>query len=313
MEIKWLKDFLTLNSEGNFRIAAGIRGVSQPAFSRRIQALEVWLGAQLIDRSTQPSQLTEEGKLFLPVAEKIVNLVDTSKQDIQERIHEDNKRMTFAALSSLAQIFIPGWLKDLRSLTDTNQFVVKTDFDNTEDYFAALEENYLDFFICYELEDHKLNEDELLYDSLKLGVETLIPVVSPKSDGSPSLWLADKPTGPIPCLHSLSERSPSPIKRHMQEKYGYHEFKSVYETSISSTLKAMAIEGFGLAWIPSAHIVDALDSGILVRACEPADDILVDIVIYRCLKHKEPRVKKFWGVLLQQMITPASSSEKAKK
>ncbi|MFV2034828.1 MAG: LysR substrate-binding domain-containing protein, partial [Halocynthiibacter sp.] len=134
---------------------------------------------------------------------------------------------------------------------------------------------------------------------LKLGVETLVPVVSPKSDGTPSWWLPGEPSGEIPCLHTLSERTPSPIRRHMQSKYGTHKFKSVYESSIAPTLKAMAIEGFGLAWIPSAHIVDDLASGRLVRAAEPKDDIVVDITIYRCLKYSEPRVEKFWKILLQ--------------
>jgi LysR family transcriptional regulator, hypochlorite-specific transcription factor HypT len=51
MDTKCLIDVLVLRSEGNFRIAAEQRGVSQPAFSRRIQALEAWVGAALIDRA----------------------------------------------------------------------------------------------------------------------------------------------------------------------------------------------------------------------------------------------------------------------
>jgi len=307
MEIKWLKDFLALSSEGNFRIAAQLRGVSQPAFSRRIQALEVWIGAPLIDRSTQPSQLTGPGRQFLPVAQKIVDLADTGKQDIQNQIQKDSERMGFATLSSLAQIFIPRWLKELRPLINTNQFIVKSDFDTVEDYFAIVEENTLDFFVCYEHPDHKLNNDTAVFASLKLGTETLVPVVSPKSDGAPSWWLPDKPNGAIPCLHTLTKRTPSPVLRHMEGKYGHHEFQSVYESSIAPTLKAMAIEGFGLAWIPSAHIVDELASGTLVRAGEPADEILVDITIYRCLEYNEPRVEKFWNVLLQQQKSLSES------
>ena len=76
MEIKWLKDFLVLNCEGNFRIAAKLRHVSQPAFSRRIQALEAWIGTPLINRNSKPSQLTEAGELFLPVAQEIVDLAE---------------------------------------------------------------------------------------------------------------------------------------------------------------------------------------------------------------------------------------------
>lgn len=299
MEIKWLKDFLVLSSEGNFRIAAQARGVSQPAFSRRIQALEVWLDAPLIDRSTQPSQLTGAGKMFLPVAQQIVDLADTGKQAIQNRSHEDSARINFAALSSLAQIFIPGWLKELGSLIDTNQIVVKTDFDTTEDYFAALQDNSFDFFICYELPEDRLKEDDADYTSMKLGTETLVAVVSPKSDGTPQYWLPDAPTEPIHCLHSLTELSPSPIRRHMEERYGHHEFKSVYVSSISTPLKAMAIEGFGLAWIPATHIVEELANGILVRAGEVADDIVVDITIYRYLQNDEPKIEKFWAALLK--------------
>jgi len=300
METKWLKDFLVLSAEGNFRVAAQQRNVSQPAFSRRIQALEAWLGVPLIDRSQQPSQLTEAGQLFLPVAQTIVDLATSVKQDIQTQVQEDKDRMNFAAISTLAQIFIPGWLKGLRQFIDSTQFVVKTNFATIEDYFAALDDNTMDFFICYEAPAHRFHEDETVFSSLKLDTETLVPVVSPNKDGTARWWLPDTQKGPIPCLHSLSSRSPSPIKRHMESRYGPHYFKSVYESSIAPTLKAMAIEGFGLAWIPSAHIAAELDSGQLVRAGDLADDIQVDIRIYRCLKHSEPRVEKFWDGLLAQ-------------
>lgn len=300
MEIKWLHDFLMLNSEGNFRIAAQKRSVSQPAFSRRIKALEIWIGAPLIDRSIHPSQLTEAGKLFLPVAQKIVDLAKASKNEVQTHIREDRERIGFATISSLAQIFIPGWLKTLRPFMDACQFEVKTDFDTIKDYFGVLEDNSLDFFICYEDPKYRFFEDEQLFTSLKLGVESLVPVVSPSPDGSPRWWLPETHGAPIPCLHTLSDKSPSPIRHHMENKYNNISFKSVYDSSSGPTLKAMAIEGFGLAWVPQSHIVDDLAAGRLVRAAEPADDILVDIRIYRCLRYDEPRVEKFWDVLQQR-------------
>jgi len=299
MELKWLKDFLTLCSTGNFRVAAQQRCVSQPAFSRRIEALEAWIGAPLIDRGSQPSQLTEAGELFWPVAKKIVDLAKAGKQDIQTHIQEDKERISFVTFSSLAQIFIPGWLKTLRPFIDANQFVIKIDCDTIEECFSVLEENTLDFFICYEDHDHRFLENKQVFTSLKLGTETLIPVVSPKSDGTPRWWLPDKPTGQIPCLHTVSKNSPSPVWHHMNSKYRNHRFKSIYDSTIAPPLKAMAIEGFGLAWIPSTHITDELASGQLVRAAEQADDIVVDIKIYRSLKNTEPRVEKLWQVLLK--------------
>ncbi len=39
--------------------------ISQPAFSRRIKALEEAIGVELFDRTTSPLQLSEEGKIFI--------------------------------------------------------------------------------------------------------------------------------------------------------------------------------------------------------------------------------------------------------
>ena len=75
MDIKWLDDFIALAELGSFSAAAKARCVTQSAFSRRIQALELWLGVPLFDRSTYPISLTEHGKNFVSYAEKILDLV----------------------------------------------------------------------------------------------------------------------------------------------------------------------------------------------------------------------------------------------
>lgn len=48
IETKWLYDFLTLEKCRNFSQAAIIRNVSQPAFSRRIRALEHAVGVNCL-------------------------------------------------------------------------------------------------------------------------------------------------------------------------------------------------------------------------------------------------------------------------
>ena len=49
IETKWLYDFLTLEKCRNFSQAAVSRNVSQPAFSRRIRALEQAIGVELFN------------------------------------------------------------------------------------------------------------------------------------------------------------------------------------------------------------------------------------------------------------------------
>lgn len=300
MELKWLKDFLALNCTGNFRVAATQRCVSQPAFSRRIQALETWIGALLIDRSSQPSQLTEAGKLFLPVAQKIVELSKEGKEDIQALLREEKEKIRFATLTTLSQVFLPVWLKNLQPLNHTARYIIKTEYLTNADYFRALKGNHVDFFISYVKTNTQLPHDTSIFTSLKLGEDSFVPVASPKNEGTLRWWLPDKPKGPIPCLHTLSNDSPWPIKAHMEETYSDLAFKSVYDSSAGPTLKEMALEGFGIAWLPLALVTDELASGRLVRVAEKADDIYVDIRIYRCLSNIEPRVEKFWQALLVQ-------------
>jgi DNA-binding transcriptional LysR family regulator len=300
MELKWLEDFLTLSASGNFRAAAALRGVSQPAFSRRIQSLEAWVGATLVDRSSQPSRLTDAGEVFKPPAQEMVRLAYLARDDIQVKIQDDSEKIRFSTLSTLAQFFMPTWLKKLQSSVDTDKFLVRTDFGSVADYLAALEENTVDFFICYEDPKDGFHNDETKFISLKLGEEALVPVVSPDKDGTPSWWLPAKPEGPIPYLHTASTPAFWPLKDHLKKRYADLNFNIVYESSIATALKAMAIEGFGVAWIPNAIIADDLANGRLVRAAELADDIIVDIKIYRCAKYSEPRVEEFWQALLQQ-------------
>src|ERR1700761_139876 len=58
MDLGWLDDYLALRELGSFTAAAERRRLSQPAFSRRIQALEAWLGVTLVDRSCRPPRFT---------------------------------------------------------------------------------------------------------------------------------------------------------------------------------------------------------------------------------------------------------------
>src|SRR6202042_2009798 len=52
--------------------AAAALPLAQPSLSRLIQRLEQQLGARLLDRTPQGSQLTEAGEVFLPQAKALL-------------------------------------------------------------------------------------------------------------------------------------------------------------------------------------------------------------------------------------------------
>jgi DNA-binding transcriptional LysR family regulator len=78
METKWLEDFVSLAETRSFSRSAQLRHVTQPAFSRRIQSLEAWAGADLVDRSSYPTRLTPAGEtLYAQALEMLQSLQNT--------------------------------------------------------------------------------------------------------------------------------------------------------------------------------------------------------------------------------------------
>jgi DNA-binding transcriptional LysR family regulator len=57
MRLEWLEDVIAVMETGSFNAAAKRRFVTQPAFSRRIRALEEYVGTELFDRDRKPVRL----------------------------------------------------------------------------------------------------------------------------------------------------------------------------------------------------------------------------------------------------------------
>src|SRR5450631_4935415 len=93
MDTRWFQDFVTLAEVRNFTRAAEIRNVSQAAFSRRVQALEHWLGAKLIDRTAFPTRLTPAGERFRTVAVGLLDQIAYAKTELGDVAPRDHLRI----------------------------------------------------------------------------------------------------------------------------------------------------------------------------------------------------------------------------
>jgi len=76
-----LRTFLRVAEVGSFSAVAVERGVTQPAISRQVSALEEHFGTRLVQRSTHAVTLTEEGRDLVPAAQQLVDSADA----LQER------------------------------------------------------------------------------------------------------------------------------------------------------------------------------------------------------------------------------------
>ncbi|WP_266181366.1 LysR family transcriptional regulator [Dyella humicola] len=71
-----LQSFLRVAQTGSFSAVAAERGVTQPAVSRQVSALEDYLGIRLVHRSTQAVTLTDEGREFVASAQHLVDAAE---------------------------------------------------------------------------------------------------------------------------------------------------------------------------------------------------------------------------------------------
>ena len=84
MDTKWLEDFVSLAETRSFSRSAQLRHVTQSAFSRRIQSLEAWAGADLINRSSYPTTLTPAGKKLYSKALELLQSLQSVKSEMKD-------------------------------------------------------------------------------------------------------------------------------------------------------------------------------------------------------------------------------------
>lgn len=265
METKWLEDFVSLAETRSFSRSAQLRHVTQPAFSRRIQSLEAWAGVDLVDRSSYPTTLTPAGQTLYAQALELLQSLQNTRAMLRGHDVGGQEFIEFAVPHTLAFTFFPSWLADLRQ--NFGQVKSRLIALNVHDAAMRLVEGGCDLLIAYHHPSQPLQLDPERYDMVVLGQEVIAPYVKPGPDGAPLFQLPGHVNRPLPYLGYapgaylgavtdwILKQSATPI--HLDR---------VYETDMAEGLKAMAIEGHGIAFLPSSAVRKELQTGQLVLA-----------------------------------------------
>ncbi|QGM48002.1 LysR family transcriptional regulator [Methylocystis heyeri] len=117
MELQWIDDFLALCQTRNFTRAAEARCTTQPAYSRRVQKLEEWLGAPLFYRESRPVSLTPAGEAFLSRAHRLREEIFDARRAVLTASSHFRKSLRIYTTNTLASAFLCPWLgmQDLKS------------------------------------------------------------------------------------------------------------------------------------------------------------------------------------------------------
>lgn len=275
MNVSWLEDFLVLATTGNFSRAADERHMTQPAFGRRVRALEEWVGIELFDRSSQPVRLTEAGRWFHGVAHDLLAQVARVPGEARAVAEASSSSLRFAATHALSFTFMPGWLRSFEAHTMAGTIQLESDvLPRCE---ALMEQSKVQFVVCHAHPKAigRLQADG--YPSVKIGADVLMPVTAVDSSGHPIHKLQAGKVG-VPLLSYSAESGLGRILRETRlDALEGVSTRTVFTAHLASVLRTMVLDGRGVAWLPQTLIQDDLASHRVARA--GVEDLCFDLEI----------------------------------
>lgn len=306
MQLIWLEDFATLARELHFSRAAQLRHVTQPAFSRRINALERWLDAALIERTSRSVRLTPAGQHFADEVQDILRGVYRARRDVQTISRGVEDSLSIAATHALSFTFLPGWIK---RATDPRQMsALNVISDSMEGCEIKMLRGEVGFLLCHAEGAHEGPLDSGAFRRTTVGRDTLIALAAPRPAHRPAsdphgdaLWRLDGPATDIPCLsYSRGSGLGRILARKTQaweKRPGMPVLRTQVRAQLAITLLEMAKEGQGVAWLPESLAREDIAAGTLVRAGGADFDVAVDIALYRPAGRLPPSAEAFWDRL----------------
>lgn len=243
MDIKQLQYFLAIAEEGQITKAAKKLHVAQPALSQQLRLLEDELGIQLLERGSRKIRLTEEGIALRNRARQLVELMDTTTQELREINQGLKGTISIGTVPSVGTKFLPERIQLFHGQYPEINFQIWE--GETFELLDMLNQGIVDIGIvraCFDLEPYK---------SISLPSDPMIAAmhkdwnIGTQLNHINMLELAEKPL----LLHSGA--TPRIIEYCRQ--YGFEPRILCKSTDVRSVI-ALADKGIGIAIIPKSSM-----------------------------------------------------------
>jgi len=250
--LELIKTFREVAQQGNFSRAAARLSMSKATVSKYIAELETRFGVRLLNRSTRSVSLTDAGALLLERSTPMLELVELTQSELQERAVQPAGRVRIAAPPGMGQGALPELL---------GQFMGY----------------YPDVDISLHLTSRSVDLAEEGIDiALRLGpivdqnliVRRLVPIKLVVC-ASPRYWRRNgMPQSPIDlsrhvALTNAADGS-NPQWRFEEEGRAVDvSVKSRMDSTDSGALVQVALQGFGVIYLPALVVQSHIDHGEL--------------------------------------------------
>ncbi len=187
----------------------------------------------------------------------------------------------FAVPHTLAFAFFPQWLMTLkRGFPALKSRLTAL---NVHDAVLRLTEGHCDLLIAYHHASQPLQLAPERYEMLSLGEETLAPYSRPTARAGRCSACPAAPGVPLPFLsYAAGAYMARLVEQIVKQAPQPPQLDTVYETDMAESLKAMALEGHGLAFLPASSVRKDLRARRLVSAGDGGGwELTMEVRIYR--------------------------------
>jgi LysR family hydrogen peroxide-inducible transcriptional activator len=283
--IKQLEYFLTVARASGFRGAAEQLGLSQPALTVQIAALEAVLGMQLFDRSRAGTLLSPAGRELLPLAREILDqfqqLVDLSEQ----AQHEMAGTIRLGVSPTIGPYLLPRVLPVLHQRFPFLKLHIQEDVPRKLE--AGLEAGDYDLILTVLPMNAGNNRIRTLFtESIHAVFRTDHPLAKKEKLRGRDLHQQDVIN--IDDTHHLHRQLVT-----LCDKYGAHLLRQ-QEANTLSAMRLMAMMGMGIAFLPELFVQAELNQSESLMSARLEDEELTrtHIAMWRKSAASKPLFQK---------------------
>ena len=240
--VRQISAFLSVAQTGSFTAAATRLHLTQSAVSVLVSELEGQFGLRLFHRTTRLVQLTDAGREFCPVAEKVLADLTNALASSKELVAKRRGRVTVAATPLMASIWLPKIIGEYAAMYPGIKVIL-------QDTLASLiqpkvRDAEVDFGIgTFERSGRELVAEPFMADTLVLAC----PAGHPLAGKASVAW---QDLAGHPFISLTPDNSVGQLIKKCRIDAGL-ELQDAYEVAYLSTVVGMVDAGLGVAVLPS--------------------------------------------------------------
>lgn len=291
MDISVMESFVAVVEEGSFSGAARRLSLSKSLTSKRISDLEASLGVRLLTRSSRSVSVTGVGREYYQRLKGILGDLDDAHQAVRQQGDRPMGRLRITApVTYTRRVLQPALTRFMREYPDVALEVVLD--DNRRN---LVEEGFDAAVLGGKLEDSGLFARRLRGSRVHI-------VASPdylQRQGEPQ---SPQDLAAHRILHYTNLRSARTWPFACDKQIQHQKIEPVFSANNGDIIRAAAVEGLGIAFLPEFLITDELASGALRPVLGPF--ILPEVpihVVYPSRKHMTAALRAFLDLLAAEM------------